>query len=248
MPTTGRSRLLLAVAVLAAAAGLFFAMRALNSSPSPQAAAPLASPSISATPSAEPDDPAVAQPEPFEVRIRTVRGEALDSSNMYGRRPDVRAKNIRMSVERAKRALERYLNTQFVAPDTRQSEAPIRALLSGDAQSRLTPRDRRALGLGKPAIEGGRTIAANATAVALYEGTQPYAVTLRYTARMDVVVAGGGDQRLAQSGTMVLRPTSDGSWRADMVDVSLALRPAPRSQPAAPSSEPTTRSSEGGTS
>ena len=251
MPTTGRSRLLLGLAVLAAAAGLFFAVRAVSDSPPPpQAVAPSTSPSVAATPSAAPTAAAVAQPRPFKVRIRAVRGEVMDSSNMYGRRPDVRARNIRMSVRRAARALERYLNTQFVGPTTRQSARPIRALLSGDAQKRLTPRDRRALGMGKPRIDGGRTIAANAVAVALYEGSRPYAVALRYTARMQVVVAGGQKQRLAQSGTMVLRPTADGPWRADMVDVSLSLRPvrAPRPKPATPGSEPAAGGSEGGTS
>lgn len=254
MPTTGRSRLLIGLVVLAAAAGVFFAVRALNSdSPPPQSVAPSIAPSTSASasasPSAEPTAAAVAQPKPFKVRIRAVRGEVLDSSNMYGRRPDVRVKNIRMSVRRAARALERYLNTQFVAPNTRQTQRPIRALLSGDAQKQLTPRDRRALGMGKPRIEGGRTIAANTVAIALYEGSRPYAVTLRYTARMQVVVAGGGKQRLSQSGTMVLRPTAQGPWRADMVDVSLSLRPVrAKPKPAAPSTEPAGAGSEGGTS
>lgn len=240
MPTTGRSRLLLGLVVLAAAAGLFLAVRAL-SSPSAPIAAPTASPTVTSTPSPEPRQAAVRQPKRFQVRIRAVRGMALDSSNMYGRRPDVRVKNIRLSVRRAARALERYLNTQFVAPKTRQTARPIRALLSGDAQKRLTPRDRRALGMGKPRITGGRTIAANTTAVALYEGTRAYAVTLRYTARMDVVLPNGTTQRLSQSGTMVLQPTKAGPWRADMVDVSLARRPAPQKKakphPSAPASE-----------
>lgn len=221
MATTGRSRLLIGLVVLAAAAGLFFGVRALSSSSSP-AAAP------SPTASAEPREPKVVQPRPFKVRIRSVRGEVLDSSNMYGRRPDVRVKNIRLSTRRAARALERYLNTQFVARKTRQSRGPMRALLSGEAQRQLTPRDRKALGLGGPRIAGGRSIAANATAVALYEGTQAYAVTLRYTARMNVDLASGKAKRLSQSGVMVLRPTRAGPWRADMVDVSLTWRPAPQ--------------------
>jgi hypothetical protein len=245
MPTTGRSRLLLGLAVLAAAAGLFLAVRALSSPPPPpQAVAPSTSPSASASPSAAPTSRAIAQPKLFKVRIRAVRGEAMDSSNMYGRRPDVRVKNIRLSVRRATRSLERYLNTQFVAPRTRQTARPIRTLLSGAAQKQLTPRDRRALGMGRPRIEGGRTIAANTTAVALYEGTATYAVTLRYTARMIVDLANGEKQRLAQSGTMVLRPTGGGPWRADMVDVSLALRPAAQKKPAP---RPTAAGSEGAT-
>ena len=205
---------------------------------------PSASASASATPSAAPADPVIAQPRPFKVRIRAVRGEVLDSSNMYGRRPDVRVKNIRLSVRRAARALERYLNTQFVGPKTRQTARPIQTLLSGDAQKQLTPRDRRALGMGKPAIAGGRTIAANTTAVALYEGARPYAVTLRYTARMNVVLANGDRKRLSQSGTMVLRPTGTGPWRADMVDVALTWRPAPQNKP---KPKPTAAASEGGT-
>ena len=238
MATTGRSRLLLGLVVLAAAAGLFFAVRALSSSAPQQAGAPTASP----TPSAEPRERKVAQPSRFKVKIRAVRGEVLDSSNMYGRRPDVRVKNIRRSVRRAARSLERYLNTQFVAPKTRQSRGPMRALLSGDAQRQLTPRARKALGLGGPRIAGGRTIAANANAVALYEGTQAYAVTLRYTARMRVVLGGGAAKRLSQSGTMVFRPTRAGPWRADMVDVALTWRPAPqkKQKPAATGSEGST--------
>ena len=245
MPTTGRARLLLGLVVLATAVGLFLAVRAM-SSPPPPLAAPTASPTVSeasgASETEEPGRPAVRQPKRFKVRIRAVRGLALDSSNMYGRRPDVRVKNIRLSVRRAARALERYLNTQFVAPKTRQTARPIRALLSGDAQKRLTPRDRRALGMGRPRITGGRTIAANTTAVALYEGTQAYAVTLRYTARMDVVLPNGETQRLSQSGTMVLQPTKAGPWRADMVDVSLARRAAPQKK-----AKPQPSGSEGGT-
>ena len=225
MPSARPPRLVLGLVVLAAAAG-FFALRALSSDSTPFAA-PTPSESPTDPPSADPAPRRIGQPEKFRVRLLSRRGEVLDASNMYGRPQDRRSRNVSLSSRRAAAALQRYLNIQFVGPKTRQTAQGYRQLLSGQARRRLRPRDRRALGLGGPETLGGTTIAANARAVVVYEGSRAYAVTLQYTARMNVVLADDRRQRLTQSGTMVLVPTSKGRWRADMVDVRLTRRALP---------------------
>ena len=169
---------------------------------------------------------------------------------MYGRDPKPAPHNIKRSSRGAALALQRYLNGQFVGPRTRQTVGPMRALLSNDARKLLGPRDRRALGLGMRRIVGGKTISAKTRAVVLYQGSNAYAVTLRYTAIMNVVFAGDRTHRMAQSGIMVLRPTKAGPWRAEMVDVTLRMRPLgqPKPRPTASESEPSDGASEGGPS
>ena len=246
MPSTWRSRLLVGLAVAAAAVGLFFGMRALSDG-DPSTADP--SPSASSSPSPEPTE-VVEQPQPFSVKVLAAVGEAFDSSNMYGRAPAAAPNNVRSSSRRAAQALDQYLNKPFVGPPTRGTPAALNTLLSTDARKVLGPRDRRALGVGIPRIVGGTTVSANARALVLYEGTDAYAATLRYTAIMDLVLEGDRTQRMTQAGTMVLRPTKGGPWRADMVDVRLMMRPlrSPAPRPSASESEPVESGSEGGTS
>lgn len=233
MPTSWGSRLLIGLVVVAAAVGLFFAMRALNSGSQPAEVA-------SQTPA--PTEEPVPQPKPFRVEILSARGEAIDSTNMFGRDPGRPPPAVKRAAGKAGKTLQAYLNAAFVDPSSRFTRGPIARLLTDNARQSLDDRDRRALGMGGPEIAGGTTISAKARAVVLYNGKRPHAVTLRYTAKMSIIHV---DQpaRMTQSGMLVFRQLNNGSWRADLANVKLSLPKAPknpRNEPSeAASGEPT---------
>ena len=234
MPTSWRSRLLIGLAVLAAVVGLFFAVRALSSGSDADVASQTPEPSESASPSEEP----VAQPKPFRVEILSVKGEAIDSTNMFGRKPGRPPAAVKRAAEKAGETLQRYLNAAFVEPRSRFTQGPIALLLTDHARLALDDRDRRALGADGPMIAGGTTISANARASVLYEGNRPHAVKLRYAARMSIIYV-DRPARMTQTGTLVFRRLRNGSWRADLADVQLSLPEAPPEKPSEEPSEAT---------
>ena len=219
-------------------------MRALSSDSSPDEVAsqtPAPSPSESATPSES--EASVAQPKPFRVEILSARGEAIDSTNMFGRRPGKPPPAVKRAAEKAGTALENYLNAAFVDPSSRFTRGPIARLLTDNARRALDERDRRALGAEGPEIAGGTTISAKARAVVLYDGNRPHAVTLRYMAKMSIIYV-DRPARMTQSGTLVFRQLNNGSWLADLADVQLSLPAPPPKEPADEPTEASTGTSE----
>lgn len=196
-------------------------MRAMNDDPAPADVAsetPTSAATESATAAAARQFP---QPKKFRVEVLSARAEEVDSTNMFGRKPDRRPKVVKRAAGKAALALQKYLNRVFVLPDSRFSRGPLRGFLTDNARAALDDRDRRALGADGPAIVGGTTISAKARAVVIYDGNRPFAVTLRYAAKMSIIQRDTPD-RLTQSGTIVLRQVNK-AWRADLVDVKLSL-------------------------
>ena len=237
MPTSWRSRLPIGLAVLAVAVGLFFVMRSLSGDSAE--VAPTPEPSESATPSEEP----VAQPKPFRVKILSAKGTPVDGRNMFGRKPGKPPAAVRQAAGAAGKTLERYLNAAFVNRKTRFTPRPLEILLTDNAARSLDARDRRALGSDGPTIKGGTTMLARARAVVLYKGDRAHAVTLTYTAKMRIVQT-DKPELLTQSGTLVLRRSGNGTWRADLADVELSLPARPAEKPAGESSETSSEDTE----
>ena len=233
MPTSPRVRALLAAAVLLAIAGVVFAVLNLTRAQAPSVSQ--SAPPPTATPS--PTEPALTQPEPFRVSIRKARGVATDNALLFGRRPDERPKVAKQAARAAADALQRYLNAAFVSPKTRFTAAPIRTLLTPRAFDELGATDRRALGVGAPAIDGGKTGKAVARALVMYRHAKPVAVTLRYRAGMRAAF-GQRTQPLVQRGTLVFVRVDKG-WRADMAEVRLRLPKPSTGGPAKPTPTPT---------
>lgn len=220
MPSIRRSHLLIALAVVLAAVGLFFIVRAMSGAGGP-AAAP--SPSEASSP-ATPD---VAQPRPFKVEVTKSRGVAIDNSNLYGRKAPAQPAVVKAATQRAVAQLERYLNSQFISGEARFSTKPLRKLLTLEAFKGLTKADRAALGVASLKPRGGGTSTAKARSVVLHLGNDAYGVTLNYRAKVELLLD-SKPQALIQEGTMVFASGKAG-WRADMVDVRLSLPPAPKS-------------------
>lgn len=198
--------------------GLFFLVRSVTADDTRIAAS---TPPASRAPARA----SIPQPKPFRVAVVSARGQPVDSSNLYGRRPRPRRRVVKHAARGAARVLERYLNAQFVRSGSRFTHRPLRKLLSHQARKELRKSDRAALGVAKLKVRGGRRGAAKVRAVVLHRGTKPYAVTLRYRAKIKLIVR-KKPQALVQRGSMVFARTRQG-WRADMVDVRLSLpRPA----------------------
>lgn len=217
-----RSRRLLMLLLIAgvAVAGVFIT-RALLGDGDPAAVAP--SPSASSSSSPAPSDHAPQQPSAFKVRLAGVKSQKMANGRIFGRDVDRgRSPAARRASRAALAELTRYLNSAFVREETRFTVRPAQRLLSWRAEEVLPRRQRRALGVDGPEITGGRTGRARARTVVLHQGSEIVAVTVRYDARMKVVVGQGGTRRLRQDGEMVFVPVRNG-WRAEMVDVTLRL-------------------------
>lgn len=236
MPSIRRTHLLIGLAVVVTAAGLFFVVRAMSG-----AQAPLAAPSPSVTASPE----RVAQAKPFTVTVAAARGQSLDSTNMYGRPQTEKPNVVKSATNQATKVLERYLNRQFVVPKSRFSAKPLVALLSGQARRGLTKADRAALGVARLKPLGGGAGKARVRSLVLHRGNTPHVVTIRYRATIPLILD-EKPQKLVQQGTMVFASTQKG-WRADMVDVRLSLPQPPKRSKRDPSkdTDPTPAPSEG---
>ena len=216
MPTSWRSRALLALAVLAAVVGAVLVVRALTASD------PAPAPSPTPTATASPTEAAQPQPEPFSVKVKRRRGQPVDNQLLFGRKPDNRRAAVLRGSKAAVGALERYLNAAFVNEKTRWTKAPLAKLLTPRGRQALTPRARRALGENGPEVAGGRTRGATARVVVMHQHSTLVAATVRYTARLQIIRGDNKPEPVVQRGEMVFVPVR-GGWRADMVDVELTL-------------------------
>lgn len=221
MPSIRRPSLLIGLAVILAAVGGFFAVRAMTgnaadvAAPNPSEAAP-SSPSPAATP----------RPEPFEVKVVKARSESIQSSTLFGRKASDNPAAVADAADAAAAALERYLTAQFVNADSRFTTEAVRALLTQEAFRGLRDAERTALGVASLEVAGASKGRATARATVLHDGEAAHAVTLQYRATIRFVAA-DMPQPLIQEGTMVFAKGPDG-WRADMADVRLSLPNAPK--------------------
>lgn len=230
MPTSWPLRLLLALAVVGTATGGVLIVRSMSTAPPPADEVAVSETPPTPSESAPPAAPEFAQPKDFRVTVTSSKGEPIDSTNMFGRRQDRRRSVVKNASKFAALTLERYLNEAFVDPRTRFTAAAIKPLLTEQARKALRDADRRALGAEGPEILGGKTVSAKARTVVLYRSSQPYAVTLTYTAKMNIIQVDKA-QRMTQTGTMVFKKMGSGGWRADFVDVRLSLPPRPKVPP-----------------
>lgn len=198
-----------------AVAGLFGMRAVLGNQPTV-----VPSPTPTVTPSPTPPPP--PQPEPFTVEIRSIRAQTMGNGRIFNRPDGKRTKAVGRTGRRAVRALERYLNAAFVDPTTRFTEDAFDGVFTPRAAETMRKRDRKALGVDLPPIVGGTTRKATARAIVLHRGGSVYAVTVKFRAAMDVLLAGADPQRLQQRGSMVFIRTANG-WRADMADVQLRV-------------------------
>lgn len=237
MPSIRRSHLVIGLAVLLAAVGLFFAVRAMSGGEPAAAPAP-------SEPAASPSPDPGAQP--FQLKIAGARGVRIDSSNLYGREAPEKPDVVKDAATRAGEELQRYLNAQFIDPKTRFTEQPLRELFTPLAFSTLDKDDRAALGVSSLKVLGGEDSKATARATVMHLGDDPYAVTLKYRATTKLILSDDKPHPVVQEGTMVFAPVEGGGWRADMADVRLSLPDAPKQkkpvQPQ-PSQEPTEEAS-----
>lgn len=215
MSTSKRSGALLVLGGAAVLAAVVLGILALNRAEAPIVAPP--------SPSATPQPAPRPQPSPFDVALRSVGVQETGNGRIYRKRAGNTRRGARRPARAAVKELTRYLNAALVNPRTRFTNGPVNRLLTGDAEQEMNRRGRRALGVGAPPILGGRTGKARARAVVLYDGKTAHAVTVKYRARMNVLVPGASRrQLLRQRGVMVFVPTRAG-WRADMVDVRSTL-------------------------
>ena len=214
-----RSRLVLTLLLVGAAAiATVFAVRFLIGGDGQPVAVATPSAPASAAPTAQPPE----QPTAFKIKITNTKSQTMGNGRIYGRAKGTRTKAVRTASRAAVKELARHLTHEFVRPKTRFTAAPARRLLSWRAEDVLRRRQRSALGVGAPDIDGGRTGRAKARTIVLHDGREVFAVTVKYDARMKVDVGRGKRRLLRQRGSMVFVPTKSG-WRAEMVDVTLRL-------------------------
>jgi hypothetical protein len=233
MSQTWRTRLLIAAAVLVAVAAVVVGVRVLGNREI--VATPTESPTATATPEVAPSPPAPPQPRPFKVTLNAVRDQPMDHNYIYGRNPDRNGAVVKHAARNAVQLVQRYLNAAFVAPKTRFTTKALPVLLTDQARAQLRDRDKRALGVGLPAIAGAKQQRATARVTVAHNGPRVVAMTVKFAAAMKVFSRGGDTSSLRQTGVLVLRKTPDG-WFADMIEVQ--LRP-PRNDPAPKPPPPT---------
>lgn len=178
-----------------------------------------------AAPSPTPQTTTPARPFDLEVARITVVG--MDNAAILGTGRDPSDNAVAEdAVAAARDVLAAFLDSQFVAEDTRFSAAPIDAMLSARARDALTAEDRA--GLGQVALPVDRTVTGPASTVAqvLMDGDQAHAVTLSHNALFTVVLEDGSESSVKHSGTMTFQPFDEG-WRADAVEVTTDLPEAP---------------------
>jgi hypothetical protein len=171
---------------------------------------------------------------PFEVVLAHIEMVSMSHGEIVGAGagpPDEDA--VALAADRARRVLQRYLDTQFVDAETRFTTAALHELLTDRAQAALTPADRLALGAVHYRGVWTKTGPATARATVLYDGAAVELVTLEYEARAEVgYVRSTRTRPLTQQGTLVYVPTAEG-WRVEAADVTLDA-PDPPPSPTRP--------------
>lgn len=134
-----------------------------------------------------PPPPDPANPEPVTLAIERTELASMDNAEiLVGTVPSPDEATAKAAVEATRGALERYLNAQFVDPDTRFTPEPARALLQPGIFDMLPAEQKAALGAGHLTVEGVLPRRALGTATVLFESGRAYAVTIDYTLEIDV--------------------------------------------------------------
>lgn len=172
---------------------------------------------------AENDSAAPDAPASFGVRVEHIQIEPMDNARILGAAgTSVDNEAVKRGVAGAREALAAFLNAQFVDEDTRFSAAPVDRLLSASARAAISAEHRAGLGDTAVSVDATKPGSATATAHVLVHGNSVHAVSLAYTALLEVTGADGGDGQAKHTGTMTFLPTAEG-WRAEAADVTLEL-------------------------
>jgi hypothetical protein len=179
------------------------------------------------TPTGEPPPPAPATPPlpvsaPFDVVLDVVHVGSMDNDELFGRQIAIPDDAVAAATAQIGRALGRYLDAAFIAPQTRFSERPLAALLNRRALTALSDDDLAGLGALGIAVERVEPQPVTAKARVLTSGSDVAVVTVRYDARAQVVTHDGASVPLRQRATMVFVPDRDG-WLVAAVDANLDL-------------------------
>lgn len=170
--------------------------------------------------SSSPEAPSAESPaRPFDLEVARITVVGMDNAAILGTRSSPSNTDVAEdAVAAARDVLAAFLNSQFIAEDTRFSAAPIDTMLSARALDALTAEDRA--GLGQVTLPVDRTVTGPASTVAqvLMDGDQAHAVTLSHNVLFTVVLEDGSESSVKQSGTITFVPSAEG-WRADAVEV-----------------------------
>lgn len=177
-------------------------------------------------PVARPETGPVTRPDmtsgQFDVTVEVTDVVSIDNDGMFGRRPSNPDGAVEQATRDVAQVLDRYLDAQFVAADSRFSDRPVQVLLGQDLAARLSNADLSGLGVLDVAVAGADAEPVGATARVLTRGSDAVVVAVRYDARARVLTSAGDTVPLRQRATIVFT-SEHGTWRAAAVDATLDL-------------------------
>jgi hypothetical protein len=184
---------------------------------------PTATPTSTPTPEPTPEPEPTPTPTagPVTLALESLDFEVLDNAGLRGeapREPDEGA--LHSAADGARTALERYLNAQFVAPETRFTDAAIAELLGPSATASLSDEARQGLGQLPLDVSVSAAGPATARAIVIIDGPDVLSVTMSHDLAVTLVHPDGGTEEAHQHGTMIFRPI-DGQWRAEVLEIAL---------------------------
>ncbi|HSK98134.1 MAG TPA: hypothetical protein VK891_16025 [Euzebyales bacterium] len=181
-------------------------------------------------PAPAPTAPAAPRSVPFDVTVEITDVVTMDNDRLFGRDAEAADEAAETAVRAVEAVLQTYLDAEFVTPGSRFSDRPLRDLLSRRALTALQTEDLTGLGVlglsvrqvvGEPVL---------ATARVLTRGSDAAIVQIRYDAHARIMLHTGAPRPMRQNATMVFVPEDD-QWRAQSVDVTLDIPPAPGEVP-----------------
>jgi hypothetical protein len=205
-----------AIMLLLLVAATAIALLLTSTAPTP-APAPPSTPAPTVTPAS----PSV----PFDLAMEVADVTAMDDDGLFGLKATIPQGAADTATQEITDVLERYLDAEFVTPETRFSAQPLSDLLSRNALDALSDDDLAGLGVLGISVRQVRAERAVSTARVLTSGSDVALVTVRYAATAWVVTDDGASVPLHQRAEMVFVP-QDGGWRAEAVDATLELPPA----------------------
>lgn len=159
----------------------------------------------------------------FDVTVRVADVTTMDNDGVFGRQPPVADDAV---VDAAAHdiggVVAGYLDAVFVTPQTRFTDQPLAALLSGRALEASRAADRAGLGVVDVAVREVEPEPVRLTARMVTSGGDVVLVAVRYDARAQLVTTDGVSGPLHQRARIVFVPGEDG-WRADVVEADLTL-------------------------
>lgn len=181
-------------------------------------------------PAAQQPGPRTAPSVPFDVTIEVTDAASMDNDGLFGQNADVPGDAVDTAAEEVVAVLDRYLDAEFIAAETRFSDRPLSELLSQRALDSLSEADLAGLGVLGLSVQQVEAEPVTATARVLTSGSDVGLVVVRYEARARVITGDGVPAGLQQRASMVFAP-DDGTWRVDAVDAELDLPVAETTAP-----------------